>query len=124
MGAENIVMKKNETLGCKLVLIINYVLFLKLMLNFTKKLAKTVKIQFLKRRNKMDGEQPHHDDDKLFGEIRELINRSSRENVSQSPDFILANYLLSCLKAFELATQQRETWYGRDARPSSITVKL
>ena len=37
---------------------------------------------------------------------------------SNTPDFIIAQYLLGALGAFERAIQQRETWYGRDATPS------
>ena len=48
-----------------------------------------------------------------------LINEYSKENESNTPDFILANYLSNCLRAFTEATQQRETWYGRDARPTA-----
>lgn len=51
-------------------------------------------------------------------ELQSLINMHSLENVSNTPDFILAQYLDACLRAFNTATQQRETWYGRDARPS------
>jgi hypothetical protein len=51
-------------------------------------------------------------------ELRELINRHNGEGTSNTPDFILAYYLESCLLAFNTATQQRETWYGRDAAPS------
>jgi hypothetical protein len=51
-------------------------------------------------------------------ELTDLINRHSMENASNTPDFILANYLMTCLNAFAQATQQRETWYGRDGRPS------
>lgn len=51
-------------------------------------------------------------------EVAALINKHSRENESNTPDFILAQYLETCLLAFSTATQQRETWYGRDARPS------
>lgn len=51
-------------------------------------------------------------------ELRKLLNRHSMENDSNTPDFILAEYMLNCLKAFNTATQQRETWYGRDGRPS------
>jgi hypothetical protein len=40
------------------------------------------------------------------------------ENNSNTPDWILATYLRACLRAFDTATQQRETSYGRDARPS------
>lgn len=52
-------------------------------------------------------------------ELEHIINKYSRENPSNTPDFILAQYIDGCLKAFETATQQRETWYGRDARPSN-----
>lgn len=54
-------------------------------------------------------------------QLRGLINRNSRENASNTPDVILAQYLEGCLLAFETAVQQRETWYGRDARPSEIS---
>ena len=52
-------------------------------------------------------------------ELRAVINRRSRENASNTPDYILALYLERCLESFEIAIQQRETWYGRDARPSA-----
>jgi len=39
-------------------------------------------------------------------------------NESNTPDVILAQFLLGCLAAFTVATQQRETWYGRDASPT------
>jgi hypothetical protein len=57
--------------------------------------------------------------DKLESEISATLNRHSAENTSNTPDYILAQYLLACLAAFDVATQQRETWYGRDARPSA-----
>ena len=52
-------------------------------------------------------------------ELESLINKHSLENESNTPDYILAQYLISCLSAFTQATQQRENWYGRDPRPSS-----
>lgn len=54
----------------------------------------------------------------LEQEIRSAINRCSAENASNTPDFVLAQYLLNCLAAFDAAVQQREMFYGRDARPS------
>lgn len=51
-------------------------------------------------------------------DLRSLINTHSMEGSSNTPDFILAQYMSHCLIAFETATQQRETWYGRDSRPS------
>ena len=58
----------------------------------------------------------------FYKELEGLINKYSKENASNTPDWILAQYLLGCLSAFEMATQQRETWYGRDAAPSVTRV--
>ena len=46
-------------------------------------------------------------------ELQQLINRFSVESVSNTPDFILAQYLRDCLYAFDSATKRREHWYGR-----------
>lgn len=51
-------------------------------------------------------------------ELEQLINRHSKENESNTPDFVLAQYIESCLSAFTTAVQQRETYYDRDPRPS------
>ena len=53
-------------------------------------------------------------------QLQHLINRYSMENESNTPDFILAQFLKGCLESFNTAVQQRETWYGRDARPSIL----
>ena len=44
-------------------------------------------------------------------EIASVINRFSRENMSDTPDFILATYLNNCLNAYEKATQQKKNWF-------------
>jgi hypothetical protein len=54
----------------------------------------------------------------LADEIASALNRCSAENASNTPDFILAQFLMGCLLAWNQGVQQRETWYGRDARPS------
>ncbi len=46
-------------------------------------------------------------------EIETLIHKHSRENTSDTPDFILAEYLTDCLAAFDKAVRERERWYGR-----------
>lgn len=56
-------------------------------------------------------------------ELVDLIGRHSVESASNTPDFILAQYLQGCLTAFNQAVQQREVWYGRDARPSLPVLK-
>lgn len=48
----------------------------------------------------------------LKREIEAAINRASRENASNTPDFILAEYLMVCLEAFERATNERRDWFG------------
>jgi hypothetical protein len=44
--------------------------------------------------------------------FRCAINRLSRENESNTPDFILAEFLMDVLKAFEIAVNKRTKWYG------------
>jgi hypothetical protein len=49
-----------------------------------------------------------------FGkELESLINRSSQENESDTPDFILAGFLRDSLSAWNRATKERERWFGR-----------
>lgn len=49
---------------------------------------------------------------KFRDELEELVNRYNRENESNTPDFILAQYIDGALKAFDDAVQARDKWYG------------
>ena len=49
-------------------------------------------------------------------ELEALINSHSMENGSDTPDFILARYLVHCLDAFDFATKHRTQWY-EDPQP-------
>ncbi len=44
-------------------------------------------------------------------ELENLINKYSKENGSNTPDFILAEYLILSLEAFDRATVARSKWY-------------
>ena len=44
--------------------------------------------------------------------LERLINRYSEENGSDTPDYILADYLSGCLRAFNIATKIRDKWHG------------
>jgi len=44
----------------------------------------------------------------FFSELSELLNRYSKENDSNTPDCVLAQYLGDCLRAFNLAVNTRE----------------
>lgn len=46
-------------------------------------------------------------------ELEQLINKHSLENKSDTSDFLLADYLISCLAAFNETVRARETWHGR-----------
>lgn len=52
----------------------------------------------------------------LRKEIETSINRASAENGSNTPDFILSEYLVDCLAAFDKASRAREKWYGREPK--------
>ncbi len=49
----------------------------------------------------------------LRNDIRTAINCASRENATNTPDFVLAEYLINCLNAFDQAIVRRAQWYGR-----------
>ena len=53
----------------------------------------------------------------LRHEIEQAVNRVSAESGSHTPDFVLAEFLVSCLAAFDRAVLARERWYGRTPLP-------
>lgn len=57
--------------------------------------------------------------DEFRKELEILINKCSKELGSNTPDYILAEYLITCLTAFDKTTNQREQWYGRQNNPDS-----
>ena len=80
-------------------------------------------IRIIKDKNKEDKnmsdspESINIESERTFrNELESLINRKCKENGSNTPDFILAEYLNSCLSAFDVATQKREKWYGRELK--------
>lgn len=46
-------------------------------------------------------------------ELTSLINRYSKENKSNTPDFILAEYMNECLLIFERIIAKRDEWYEK-----------
>jgi len=55
--------------------------------------------------------------------IAEVINRFSKENGSNTPDFILAEYMSNCLDAFNKTSRAREKWYGKELKIEIPEVK-
>ncbi len=48
----------------------------------------------------------------LEKELMELLNRHSVENASNTPDFILVHFLMTCLVAWNQNTRQRDLWFA------------
>lgn len=52
-------------------------------------------------------------------ELEMLLNGYSKENGSNTPDYILAHYIERCLDAFDEATRGRDRWYGVHLEPGN-----
>lgn len=52
-------------------------------------------------------------------ELENLINRYSKENESNTPDYVLAHYIKYSLQAFNQAVNLREEYYGRKSNELS-----
>jgi len=67
-------------------------------------------------------QRKEHDMD-LRERISEAINCTSAENGSNTPDFILAEYLTDCLAAFDKATTRRTRYFAptEDGKPVPVS---
>lgn len=63
-----------------------------------------------------DEPRPPHMLSDFRKDIEGVINRYSKENGSNTPDFILAQYLTESLSAYDKAVTAREKWYGREPK--------
>jgi hypothetical protein len=57
----------------------------------------------------------------LREDIQHVVNCNRAENGSDTPDFILAQFLVDCLTAYDGAVAARERWYGRE-KQSACTI--
>ena len=53
-------------------------------------------------------------------DLGSLINSYSLENGSNTPDFILAEFMVKCFAAFEQASNARVKWYQNDDKALTI----
>lgn len=44
-------------------------------------------------------------------ELQKLINKHGRESGSDTPDFVLANYLIGCLEVFNQSVKDRDKYF-------------
>ena len=78
--------------------------------------ATTVDVFF----SKTKGGAKMADADTFRKKLERLINEESRENKSDTPDYILAIYLERCLEAFECMVRTRDDWYRFDPATGKI----
>jgi hypothetical protein len=56
--------------------------------------------------------------------LERIINECSLESGSDTPDFILADYLEKCLRIFDETLCRREAWYGRQVSGDSENAQM
>lgn len=47
-------------------------------------------------------------------DLTALVNVHGKDAQTETPDYILANFLADMVLVFELAVKDREKWFGRD----------
>lgn len=52
-----------------------------------------------------------NEEEEFRSELATLLNKYSKENGSNTPDFVLADYLISCLEAYNQTVNDRDGWY-------------
>ena len=46
-------------------------------------------------------------------ELEKLLNKYSMENMSNTPDYILANYMYNCMHSYNAAVSARDKWHSK-----------
>ena len=82
-----------------------------------------MEVNILCKEKERDNEKPDEpeepvEESRFEKKLEGIINATSQENASNTPDFILAQFMNGCLQVFNTTVQQRENWYGRDPRPT------
>lgn len=54
----------------------------------------------------------NYNSEQFYKDLIVLINKYSMENQSDTPDYILADYVMNSLMAFTAATLKRDNWWG------------
>jgi len=63
-------------------------------------------------------------DEQSFGdELARLLNKYSKEGKSNTPDFVLVEYIRKQLEAWNVAVRLREKWYGRPPTHDQLAEK-
>jgi hypothetical protein len=58
----------------------------------------------------------------LQKDFEHCINRNSIENESNTPDFVLAEYLVACVEAWNVGCRARDKWYDVTLGPGEKRI--
>lgn len=61
----------------------------------------------------MEPEMIDEEYESLKKEIAGLLNKYSQENRSNTPDYMLADFMLGCLNVYENTIRSRTEWFER-----------
>jgi hypothetical protein len=56
-------------------------------------------------------------------ELSLVINKNSKDNSLNTPDFILAEFLTDCLEAWNKAIKARDKWFNQAVVPKDLSSK-
>jgi len=79
-------------------------------------------VECLVRTDEPDDFAGETDSEGFERELQNVINRYSRENGSNTPDWILARYMADCLAAWNRGVTERARWYGHMDSPGQSDV--
>ena len=54
----------------------------------------------------------NHKKELICADLAEVMNRHGLDSNTNTPDYILADYLFGCLAAFSCSTKCRDIWFG------------
>ena len=57
-------------------------------------------------------------------DLAQLINKYCIENESDTPDFMIAEYLDGCLQVYNETITKREEWYGRSKQSQPLPTPV
>jgi len=58
----------------------------------------------------------------LVKHFERFVNCHSLENDGDTPDFILAEYLVSCLETYNKTVRRRDQWYGHETMSAGVQM--
>jgi len=70
----------------------------------------------------VDMPKKHAEDPSFKEELESLLNKHSMENASDTPDWVLANYLIGCLEVFNETVKIRNKWYEQTGDVESLEI--